>query len=279
MITSPSGSEGFVSIDGKRTYLNLFGDATDQPQPTTSRVASTVVKPTKTVTDNTVQVTGTGYAVPHSDAPATPTRPTGLVKPSQQRRPPFGAKRPQPTVRIDTCIVGDDSTCDAGQQEMCRTDMGVSSCHCRPGHSRRKHREPCRRVVSILMSLRVDRMYDRRIVWDSKLMNRESDEYLQLTYEAGRAVDSAMSMTPFSDDFIEGRVNNIYKGDPASGSPGVFVNMTLMLEEDAETIRPQVKGDIQRHLLGAIQRRSNNIGNSALWVDAPVGAVSGLHGK
>lgn len=53
-------------------------------------------------------------------------------------------KRPtHPPVRIDTCIVGDDSTCDAAQHERCRTELGVSSCLCRPGYSRRKHRDPC----------------------------------------------------------------------------------------------------------------------------------------
>lgn len=72
--------------------------------------------------------------------------PAGL--PSQ---PPSGGKpsapawkRPtHPPVRIDTCIVGDDTTCDAAQHERCRTELGVSSCLCRPGYSRRKHRDPC----------------------------------------------------------------------------------------------------------------------------------------
>jgi hypothetical protein len=52
--------------------------------------------------------------------------------------------------RIDMCTVGDDSTCDSAQNEMCRTELGVSSCHCRPGYSRRKHREPCRSKSHVL---------------------------------------------------------------------------------------------------------------------------------
>lgn len=45
----------------------------------------------------------------------------------------YRTKPQQNSVRIDTCIVGDDSTCDVAQNEFCKTDSGVSSCHCRPG--------------------------------------------------------------------------------------------------------------------------------------------------
>lgn len=85
-----------------------------------------------------------------------------------------------------------------------------------------------------------------------------------------------MSMTPFSDEFMEANVNNIYQGDPAQGLAGVFVNLTLMIEENGETTRPALRGDIQRHLLGVIHRRNNNIGNSALFVESPPGSVSNV---
>lgn len=88
-----------------------------------------------------------------------------------------------------------------------------------------------------------------------------------------------MSMTPFSDEYLGSKVNNIYQGDRSQGLAGVFVNLTLQLEENADTSRPSVRGDIQRHLLGVIQRRSNNVGSSALWVDSPPGSVSSLQGK
>lgn len=48
------------------------------------------------------------------------------------------------------------------------------------------------------------------------------------------------------------------------------------MEENGETLRPQLKSDIQRHLLGVIHRRNNNIGNSALYVESPPGSVSNL---
>lgn len=85
VITSSTGSEGFVSIDGKRTYLNLFGDAT----PT----VSTGVKPTAALHN---QVTGTGFAVVDEKPKLGGT---GAAKPAN-RRPIYGRPRPsQPPVR------------------------------------------------------------------------------------------------------------------------------------------------------------------------------------
>lgn len=83
-----------------------------------------------------------------------------------------------------------------------------------------------------------------------------------------------MSMTPFSDEFLKAHVNKIYNGDASQGAAGVFVNITLQLDENGDTLRPNVKADIQKHLLGVLHRRNNNIGNSALYVDSPHGAIS-----
>ncbi|XP_023014818.2 calcium-binding EGF-like domain-containing protein pawn [Leptinotarsa decemlineata] len=262
VITSSIGDEGFVSIDGKRTYLNLFGDAT----PSTSLGA--MIEPTTAKN----QVSGTAYSVVENEK----IKKHASIKPTV-RRPLYGRPRPsQPPVRIDTCIVGDDTTCDSSQHEICKTELGVSACHCRPGTARRKHRDPCRKIVSILLSLRVDKLYDRKVVWANELGDQNSDSYLQLSYEAERALESAMSMTPFSDEFLAAKVNGIYRGDRSQGQAGVFVNLTLQMDENADTSRPTVRGDIQRHLLGVIQRRSNNVGESALWVDSPPGSVSNL---
>ncbi|XP_053689205.1 uncharacterized protein LOC128738238 isoform X2 [Sabethes cyaneus] len=279
IILTASGNEGFVSIDGKRSYIDLFGDSKTAPPTLTS---SEQIHPTKTLS---LGITGTGYAVAETEPPASQS-PADLASPHSpapsQQSPPHRPvhhrpKYPLPPVRIDTCIVGDDTTCDQAQNERCKTENGVSSCHCRPGFARRKHREPCRRIVSLMLSMRVDKIYERRIQWDSLLASRESERFQQLSYEAVRAMDSAMSMTPFSDEFMEARVNGIFTTNPASqGLKGVFVNYTISLDENAETLRPQLKSDIQRHLLGVIHRRNNNIGNSALYVDSPTGAVSSV---
>ena len=51
---------------------------------------------------------------------------------------------PAPPVRIDTCIVGDDSTCAVEKHEVCITSLGVSSCDCKPGYGRVNHRKACK---------------------------------------------------------------------------------------------------------------------------------------
>lgn len=85
-------------------------------------------------------------------------------------------------------------------------------------------------------------------------------------------------MTPFSDDFISARVHNIYAGEARQGSPGVYVNMTIQLDSNTESARSYVQSDLQKQLIAVIHRRNNNIGNSALYVDQPVGSISSLHG-
>lgn len=74
-------------------------------------------------------------------------------------------------------------------------------------------------------------------------------------------------------------INGVYQGDVSQGQGGVFVNATLKLTYEPRTIRPSLAGELQRHLLGVIHRRSNNIGNSALYVDSPPGSISNLQGQ
>ncbi|KAI5708761.1 hypothetical protein M8J76_002729 [Diaphorina citri] len=83
-------------------------------------------------------------------------------------------------------------------------------------------------------------------------------------------MDSAMSMTPFSDIFMAARIHNIY---PAKNN-GLTLNMTLQLAENADTLRPPITGELSKHVQGVIHRRQNNVGNSALWVDNSPGVVS-----
>lgn len=92
VITSPVGAEGFVSIDGKRTYLNLFGDS--------SAVVPTVpqtITPTPPVND---RVSGTGFAVVETEKPLKNSgkQPTSGVK-TTPRRPIYNRRPSQPPVR------------------------------------------------------------------------------------------------------------------------------------------------------------------------------------
>lgn len=125
IILSPSGDQAFVSIDGKRSYINLFGDSTDAPIVSSSHVVTkSQINPTGVLAPG---ITGSGYVVAETEP--------SIKKPHTQNRPAHRPRLPaqQPPVRIDTCIVGDDSTCDQAQHERCKTENGVSSCNCRPG--------------------------------------------------------------------------------------------------------------------------------------------------
>ncbi|XP_043288768.1 uncharacterized protein pwn isoform X2 [Venturia canescens] len=264
ILTSAVEGQGFVSIDGKRTYLNLF-DNTDQASS-----PSNVAQPQPTRTQ-APPIVGTGFAVPQPDVTSVSPRPNG-----GPRRPTFHRRPTQPPVRIDTCIVGDTSTCDASQHEACATVQGVSACHCKPGYARLLHTLPCKKVVSIVVSIRVDRIYDWKVLWDHTLADKDSESYQTVAYEANRAIESAMSMTPFSDEYMGSLINSIYQGDVSQGQGGVFVNATLKLTYEPRTARPSLAGELQRHLLGVIHRRNNNIGNSAVYVDSPPGSISNL---
>ncbi|XP_020709953.2 uncharacterized protein LOC105689295 [Athalia rosae] len=270
IVTSAAEGQGFVSIDGKRTYLNLFDNTDPTGEPSSS---TTLAQPQPTRTQSP-PIIGTGYAVAQPDPPAVTTRPSPTSNPV--RRPPYQRRPAQPPVRIDTCIVGDSSTCDGGQHEACATVQGVSACHCKPGYARLQHSLPCKKTVSIVVSMRVDKIYERKVVWDEGLGDKDSESYQKLAFEANRAVESAMSMTPFSDEYMGSSVNGIYQGDVSQGQGGVFVNTTLKLTYEPRTSRSSLAGELQKHLLGVIHRRNNNIGNSALYVDSPAGSVSNL---
>lgn len=43
-------------------------------------------------------------------------------------------------------------------------------------------------IVSIVVSIRVDKFYDKKIVWDRGLADKDSESYQTLAYEASRAV-------------------------------------------------------------------------------------------
>lgn len=94
VITSPAGAEGFVSIDGKRTYLNLFGDSS-----TVAPIVPQTISPTPPVHD---RVSGTGFAVVETEKPIKSggKQPTSGVK-TTPRRPIYNRRPSQPPVRYE----------------------------------------------------------------------------------------------------------------------------------------------------------------------------------
>lgn len=57
IIVSPSGDEGFVSIDGKRTYLNLFGDSSETQVPIVATSTTQHIVPTAVASPQPVRGT------------------------------------------------------------------------------------------------------------------------------------------------------------------------------------------------------------------------------
>lgn len=91
VITSPVGAEGFVSIDGKRTYLNLFGDSSAVVPSVPQAIAPTPVND---------RVSGTGFVVVETEKPLKNVgkQPTSGVK-TTPRRPIYNRRPSQPPVR------------------------------------------------------------------------------------------------------------------------------------------------------------------------------------
>lgn len=306
IITKARPGDQFVSIDGKRTYFDIGpsrAPAVTRPRPratgqvigatlqlggqnvlSPSKSPFTRVRPSPTRTrqpspsptrSNFGPVVGS--ALPVERVEVLPT-----VLPSTQRvgqgRVTTAAPRPGPTrrprvpaVRIDTCIVGNDATCKEEHYEVCRTDLGVSSCYCKPGYGRKSHRGMCKRTVRLLMSMKIDRIQDQRIKWGSGYWNKNSEPYQVLEGEVDYAINSAMALTSFSPIFVGSEVNKFYQMNGA-----VTVNTTIEMEENAYTKSELVKRDIKRKLIEVIQARANNIGNGNLYVAGPFNPIPGI---
>ncbi|KAA0201731.1 hypothetical protein HAZT_HAZT003552 [Hyalella azteca] len=108
------------------------------------------VGPPYSIPSNPSGITGPMGPVP-PQAPQEPGLPGPYlssppsVPPSSIGTPlPFKRRPSTPSIRIDTCIVGDDSTCQEQLLEVCRTEGDVSSCYCKPGTDRRRPRTPCK---------------------------------------------------------------------------------------------------------------------------------------
>ncbi|XP_042856934.1 mucin-5AC-like [Penaeus japonicus] len=286
LITTPAGGQdGFVSIDGRKTYFDLIPTATEAQGLTQQTIGTGVgfvipeedlpssdnerggafQRPTSPLSrpSGTAQGRPTPNRPPQSTTPTAPTRP----KPAPPRKA-YTRRPTQPPIRIDTCIVGDDSTCQEQLSEVCRTEDGVSSCYCRPGTDRKRPRTPCKRMVSLKVALKVDLVGQQRIVWGGRYNDPESEEYRRLEWEATHAIDSAMSKTQMSSAYLSNTVHKFY-----SLGGKVIVNSTINLESTPATRSRTIRQALQRQVIQVIQSHGNKIGESALWVDGPLNPV------
>ncbi|XP_055953804.1 uncharacterized protein LOC129989343 [Argiope bruennichi] len=185
---------------------------------------------------------------------------SGLRKPPPFRPPP----PPLPEIRIDTCVVGDDSTCDVQLKEQCRTERGVSSCLCRPGYGRTLERSQCLPVVSMLLTLKVAKLADQNI--DPSHFVPGSPEYQKLNFEASHAVSTLFGYGPLSDAYRGAVVNRIY-----------FIANRMVINSTVHLSESEVRGSLRHHVehavATAISNRENRLGTSQLYVNGPLSAL------
>lgn len=195
--------------------------------------------------------------------------------PPRIRRPTFKPKPAVPPIRIDSCIVGDDSSCDQSHNERCVTEYGISSCHCKPGYARLSQlRGYCSPVSSLQMNMKIDKLSDdRKLVFNHTLDNSNSEEYQYLEFETIQALASAFQQTQLAKQFMGARVNKFFdkKGK-------VWANVSVNFEANnmtkAENKIQQLAG---QELLKIInQSKQKPLGDSTIMLDGSKEAVSRL---
>ncbi|XP_018010908.1 uncharacterized protein LOC108668242 isoform X3 [Hyalella azteca] len=292
LVTPTGGDDGFVSIDGRKTYFDLFPTATAKPLPhQTVGLGVGVVIPEEDMIDGEFPDdlnVGPPYSIPSN--PSGITGPMGPVPPQAPQEPglpgpylssppsvppssigtplPFKRRPSTPSIRIDTCIVGDDSTCQEQLLEVCRTEGDVSSCYCKPGTDRRRPRTPCKKMALLEMSIKVNRVGQQRIAWNGNYANPASEEYQVLEWEAQKAIESAFKKSALKSVYLGSTVEKFY---PLGGN--VIINSSIKLEDNPNTRSRDIKRSLQRHIIKVIQAHNNNIGSSSLWVDGPLNPI------
>ena len=194
------------------------------------------------------------------------------------RRPQFRPRPNVPIVRIDTCIVGDDSTCDVSLNEKCLTELGLSSCQCRPGFARIAPRTMCIPVISLSLSFRVDRMNDKKVQFTRPLLNPNSEEYQYLEYESIIALNSMFTASKsLASELMGVKVNRFY-----SVGGRTIVNATVNLRAEGNetnasplpTMPSSLKRTLTQELIATITNGNNQLGESQLWVDSSSNAIT-----
>lgn len=182
---------------------------------------------------------------------------------TQVRRPTFRPKPATPLVRIDTCIVGDESTCGANLNEHCRTEAGISSCHCKPGYGRSTQRGLCIPTTSLAMSLKLDKLGENKLQFSKNLLNSDSEDYQYLEFESIQAINSLFQNSRLNKLFLGIRVNKFY---PVQGK--TMLNCTIVLERNESTRSNAIKKQLQQELSRVISAKNNALGDSPLLVDS-----------
>lgn len=256
VVTDPG--QGSVYIDGRPTHFKI------RPAPTLQVGSGVTVKTSPHDTSSGGRV----LTIPRPLATSPSVSTSSASSSKSVRRPPFRLRPSVPLVRIDTCIVGDDSTCEVKMNEKCKTELGISSCQCRPGFGRSTARGMCNPIITLGVALKLDKLDEKKLSYNTKYANSNSEDYQFLEYECIQGFNSMFSLSRLSKVFMGIRVNRFF-----SAGGKMLVNASIDLELNNITKSPTIKRIVQQELSRVITLRNNNIGDSALWVDASSNSV------
>lgn len=200
--------------------------------------------------------------------------PPPALAPRTYRKPTFKPKPAVPPIRIDSCIVGDDSSCDQGHNERCVTEYGISSCHCRPGFARLSQmRGYCDPVSLVQLTIKIDKLSDeRRLAFNQSLENPNSEEYQYLEFETIQALTSAFRDTSLFEQFRGARVNKFFE---RRGKVHVNVSLSLMLNQTLKNER-SAQSLVGQELAKVSQQRTKPLGESTIVLDGSRDTISRL---
>ena len=262
---------GSVYIDGRPTHIKLRPAPTAPTMQVGGGVTVHVANDKQSGHEQPEYGQGSVGNVAHVLSPdGRPNRgQSSPTKPSTIRRQPFRPRPVVPLVRIDTCIVGDDTTCDMKMNERCRTELGISSCQCKPGYGRSTPRGMCNPIVTLSLSLRLDRLGDNKLVFNRNYLNPNSEEYQFLEYESVQGLNSLFATSRLSKIFNGIKINKFYQI-----ANKMMVNASIELENSNITRTSGVKRVLIQELQRVLALKNHVLGDSTISIEPPLTSPS-----
>ncbi|XP_075549500.1 uncharacterized protein LOC142583088 isoform X3 [Dermacentor variabilis] len=213
--------------------------------------------------------TGPKFKIPF---PKPPTTTTTTPKPS---RPP--KSKPGKVTPIDgyppVCLPG----CNTANYEVCRETLdGTWQCTCKPGYGRQDGNKTCTEVETYVVILRVVKMGESAVSYNTELSNSLSTEFQQIADAAKKGMSDAYKKTDVESQFVTSNLNSISAADDldtADSAPqGILLNFTVSMAR-SEAITSEV---IREQLTRSLRQSNYSIGKSPLFVSPNVHAVAAV---
>ncbi|GAU89139.1 hypothetical protein RvY_01724-2 [Ramazzottius varieornatus] len=178
-------------------------------------------------------------------------------------------------IKLETCSLGDDSTCNQAAYEVCRNEDGATTCSCKLGTGRQHLRDVCQGVFSFYVYLRCNRLYDRQLSFGPAFANRKSYPYTVLEREIQLGVDSIMRATSFAPQYVGSHVNSF-----SAFAEDLLANVTVTffppsnLLSDTNSLALTTR--LQEAILDKLRESERRLGISNVYVSSLLTAVAGV---